>query len=152
MGLTSWITLGTIILMFWQIFGKKGSWGHITRWPLILLSAIFVVVYNSLTTHAPWNNPAFIAHVFYGSLFFIGVAFVLPYLGFKIRGERNKSLRPWKRFFAELTVGLLLISLMSINSMGADTPRMYLSISENLLFFLIYVYGIWRQHLKIPNN
>lgn len=144
MKLTSWLTLGTGILILWQLFDRKGDWKHITRWVAIFASSVFVVVFNSKTNPAPWDNLPFIAHILYGAIFFLMVGIVVPILGLKLKRTAFRyRLIPWKCFSVRLTCSCWVASMLSIFTTNQD-PYIMLSFlfGITLLFLLCLFYSV----------
>lgn len=140
MGLTSLLTFGTGILILWQLFDRKGDWKHIIRWVAIFASSTLVVTINSKTIPAPWNNPAFIAHVSYGAVFFLMVGIVVPVLGLKLkRNPRNDRLTSWKLFSVKFTCSCWVASMASIFTTNLRPDIMLISLLAVTLLFLLYI-------------
>lgn len=113
MALTMWLTIATGLLLFWQFYGKKGTYWHIFRWFLIFVFSAAVVIINTLNTPTSseiWNNVAFVFHIIFGSLFFVGLV-ITPVIGWKFR--RNPELRPWKRLSAYSTLIFWILSMVA---------------------------------------
>jgi hypothetical protein len=129
------LTLLTGVLLLWQYPGRKGTFGHVTRWGVALSLSVFVVYMNTATVlnqpRTPITNPWHLRfmefHQNFGLIYF-GLMALMPLLGgslmaaLRLGWVRPTALRLVHRWAAYAAGGCWLASNIA-SEIGTRIPR-----------------------------